>query len=484
MKKQIFLLPAVLLVLASCSDFLDRMPYSAIPTADFYKTEKELDLAGIGLYGSLQTFYQAEYPQLAELCSDNTSCGNGENAADGEFDNFSLNSMNSKLENAWNRSYNAILQTNKVLASLPSVDFADPVKKQQIQGEALFIRGLSYFNLVRMFGKVPLVTEVLTQADARQLVRDPVDDIYALILTDLDDASDLLPASYSGNSIGRATRWAALTLLGKVYMTLNRFDDALVPLGEVIDDGPYQLLTDYAAIFDPANANHAESIFEIQYEGGNLGEGSAWSFQAHNRNIASAMGISSAAATLPTASIISALGNKTSARYLASIGEIKVGTTTYRHVKKHYMEHTVQNQSDDNWPLLRYADVLLMYAEASNETTATPDAEVVEMVNKIRRRAFALPIDTPNATYDLPAVQTSTQAAFRNAVWEERRVELAFEGHRWFDLVRTGQFISVMNQHAVEANYSFRVDAHNAIYPVPQREIDINPKLRPNNPGY
>src|SRR5690606_31829293 len=148
----------------------------------------------------------------------------------------------------------------------------------QVEGEARFVRALSYFNLVRMFGKVPLDTLVLTQEQARKSIRNEVEDIYEVIVHDLEMASVQLPGAYTGNGIGRATKWAALTLLGKVYLTKHEFDKAVDPLKTVVEDGPYSLLPNYADIFDPKNANHAESIFEIQYEGGTLGEGSRWSF--------------------------------------------------------------------------------------------------------------------------------------------------------------------------------------------------------------
>lgn len=480
-----FLLSATTVLCGSCSDFLDRDPYSSIPMSNAYKTEKDMNLATIGLYGTLQTFYMTNYPEYSELASDNTYTSNGENDQLGQFDRFSLNSMNSPLSSAWDNAYHSIMQCNLVLEKLPPVEFSDPEKKEQIEGEALFIRALSYFNLVRMFGKVPLVKKVLTQSEARQVKRDEVDLVYECITTDLNKASNLLPPSYMGKDIGRATRYAALTLLGKVYLTIHKYDLALEPLNTVITEGNYELLTNFEDIFNPSNANHKESIFEIQYEGGNLGEGSRWSFKAHPRQIAGAMGISATDATLPTKSIIDAF-DKTSKRYAASVGSMTYNGVTRNHVKKHYMEHTVQNSSDDNWPLLRLADVYLMYAEAYNETTTVPDPAAVEFVNKIRRRAYGLKIDgSEDKSKDLQPIQYATRDAFRQAIWDERRIELAFEGHRWFDLVRTGQYVTVMNEHvASEFNGNFTVQPFHSLYPVPQVEIDINPLLKPNNEGY
>jgi len=172
---------------------------------------------------------------------------------------------------------------------------------------------------------------------------------------------------------------------------------------------------------------------------------------------------------------------KTSPRYLATIGRMSGRV----HINKHYMDHSYQNQSDDNWPLLRLADVMLMYAEALNETSATPPAEAIELVNQIRRRAFGLPISGSDNSRDLSGTFTGDQENFRDALALERRLELAFEGHRWFDLVRTGKYVEVMNEHfETYYNGDFKVEPYHRIFPVPQREIDINPLLKPNNEGY
>ena len=146
------------------------------------------------------------------------------------------------------------------------------------------------------------------------------------------------------------------------------------------------------------------------------------------------------------------------------------------------MDHTMQNQSDDNWPLLRYADVLLMYAEALNETSGTPPQEAIELVNQIRRRAFGLPQNAISARDLWPSMTADTES-FRNAIYLERRLELAFEGHRWFDLIRTGTYQTVMNSYFGSSS-PYKVESYHRLFPVPQQEIDINPLLKPNNEGY
>ena len=493
-KKNIALYIIFMYSMVSCTDFLDREPFSDISSADFYTTEANIDLAAVGMYGRLRIYYQ-NYVTFAELPSDNAQTPSAGSDNLGQFDKFSMVALNAMLSNNWNQSYNGILQANKVLLSLPNITFNNSEKKDQIEGEARFIRALNYFNLVRIYGKVPIVVTIIDQHEARKLTRNEEEDVYKLIVDDLEAAAALLPPSYTGNNIGRATRWAALSLLGKVYVTRSEFNEALAPLKEVVEQGPYSLLPNFADIFLPSNANHKESVFEIQYEGGTLEMGSSWGFAAHPRVLANAMGISTADATVPTSDIIqtfesaSKANESTSPRYLATIGTMQYtsngNTLSAKHVKKHYMEHTVQNQSDDNWPLIRFADVMLMYAEALNETEATPSTTAIELVNKIRRRAFGFAIEGGNNTTDLTSDKTTSQSAFRDAIMLERRLELAFEGHRWFDLIRTGKYVEVMNNHFnTYFNSLYKVETYHRLFPVPQREIDINPLLKPNNEGY
>lgn len=470
---------------SACSGFLDTKPFNSLEQSEFYQTEKQINLATIGLYGTLQDFFKSNYPTLTELPSDNMYSANGSTATDGQFDGFAIQPLNSILSSAWSSLYHSILQCNLLLEKAPAVEYSSPVDSIRFQAEARYVRAMDYFSLVRMFGNVPKVTKPQTVEESRKVVRDSAESIYEeVIIKDLLFAAENLPASYSGNDYGRATKYAALSLLGKVYLTLHRYQDCADALLPVIESKQYSLLPNFADIFDPANAGNAEMIFEVQFEGGNLGEGSRWSFNSHPRDLAGYFGISSTDQGIPTKSIINAM-DKQSARYDGSLGTATYKGKTANYVKKHYMDFTVQNSSDDNWPYLRYADILLMYAEAMNETLESPSEEIIEYVNQIRRRAYALPIAGTDKSHDLQAIQVLSRDSFRTAVWEERRLELAFEGHRWFDLVRTGQMVDVMRDHIdSEFNGKYTVHPYNVLFPVPQAQIDINPLLRPNNEGY
>lgn len=473
----------VLVAVSSCN-LLDLQVWNNVEKDEFYKTPNDIQLAVTGAYGTLASFYYQNYVHFSELPSDNAHT-TGETSALANIDKFSTSPVNSFLESGWQQAYRCIANVNEIIKAMDEVEFYSMDEYNQYMGEVLFIRALTYFNLVRMFGDLPLVDEVISLDQARKLKRTEAELIYSeRIIPDLTMAMNMLPTKYSGADIGRATRGAAMSLLGKVYLTIHDYANAELVLSQVIAAGEYSLLENFADIFNPDNANHKESIFEIQFEKSRTG-GSFWSCAAHNQSLSNEFGISCSSATMPTTSIRTALStpNPNSPRYLASIGRGKNNGAYY--IKKHYMELSIQNHSDDNWPVLRYADVLLMYAEASNELTATPSEKAIKYVNQVRRRANGLDINTPSEDYDLSESEIITKDVFRHVIWEERRVELAFEGHRWFDLVRTGQFLDVMNQHFVdEFNGLYLLEDYNQLFPIPQREIDVNPNLAPNNPGY
>jgi hypothetical protein len=478
----IYLLFFLFLGLAAC-DQLDTTRYNSLSIEDVYETEEDVNVAVIGAYGSLSEFYRRNYPNIFELPADNATTS-GEGSDLGELDKFSFVSMNGKLRAGWVNSYNCIANVNLTLENMEAVSFFKEETKEQYRGELYFIRALSYFNLVRMFGDVPLVDKTITQQEARAAIRNKASDVYnELIIRDLKKCyEELLPNNYTGQNIGRATKWAAAALLAKVYMTLGDFVQAESILNDIIESNEYSLLQNFSAIFDPNNANHAESIFEIQFEKTMTG-GSFWSCAAHARSLSQEFGVSTAEETQPTQSIIDAL-EPNSARYNGTIGRGRNNGAYY--VKKHYMELSIQNHSDDNWPLLRFADILLMYAEASNELTVAPSDRAIKYVNMVRRRAYGIdPLNETNTEHNLPSSITESQTFFREALWHERRLELAFEGHRWFDLIRTDQYVEVMNQHFQDYyNGKYYVEKYHKLFPIPQSEIDINPNLLPNNEGY
>lgn len=467
-----------LCVLASgCSGFLDLAPIDATNVSNFYKNASDMQAAVTAAYGMLANAgeYGYAYYNVAEVRSDNTmNWEGGGNLPDAELDQFKMASTNEIIRVMWVDTYRGILAANTVLDHIGGAQMEDALR-QRFTGEARFLRALQYFNLVRTFGDVPLVlSETKSVDEGYSQPRVPKAEVYAQIIADLTEAEQKLPASYSGNDIGRATSGAAKALLGKVYLTTGDYAKAKDKLKQVIDAGTYKLLDDYAALWPAANANNAESLFEVQFKKGGTGTGSSFYNNFAPRNSGSSVikvGFASGR-NLPTADLIAAyepgdyrknvslsLGytDNLTGKYVADPYTLKFQDTPF-----------TDGDADNNWPVLRYADVLLMYAEAVNATDG-PGAAAYDAVNAVRKRAklTALPAGL-------------SKAAFALAIEHERQVELAFEGHRWFDLVRTGRAVVVMNGHFKAPV----VQDFNAVFPIPQTQIDINPAGIKQNPGY
>nr|WP_295923853.1 RagB/SusD family nutrient uptake outer membrane protein [uncultured Dyadobacter sp.] len=477
MKLHKLALASLVLLSASCTDFLDLSPRDAANVGNFYKNAADMQAAVDAAYGMLASAgeYGYAYYNVSEVRSDNTfNWEGGGNLPDAELDQFKMSSTNEIIRLMWVDTYRGILACNSVLDHIDGAQMDDALRQRFI-GEAKFLRALKYFNLVRTFGDVPLVLkETKTVDEGYSQARVPQAEVYAQIIADLNEAASKLPASYTGNNIGRATKGAAQALLGKVYLTIKDFAKAKDILKQVIAQGTYKLLADYAALWPVANANNEESIFEVQFKKGGTGTGSSFYNNFAPRNSGSSViqvGFAGGRNN-PTSDLISAY-DAGDARKAVSLATGYTDVLTGKFVADPYTlkyrdTPFSEGDADNNWVVLRYADVLLMYAEAVNETTG-PDAEAYEAINAVRKRAkLAL----------LPA--GLSKAAFALAVEHERQVELAFEGHRWFDLVRTGREVTVMNAHFKAPV----VAAFNAVFPIPQTQIDVNPSGIKQNPGY
>lgn len=262
----------ICLVFISCEkNFLDLSPISNPSVASFYKTNNDIEIALNAAYGSLQRNgqYRYAYWNVGEVRSDNaTTFEGGGNLADAEIDQFKEGSSNSILNSMWLDTYNGILLCNVVIERVEKVAIDENLKKRFI-GEAEFLRALMYFNLLRTFGDVPLVLKETTSVqEGYDQGRVATSEVYAQIIKDLSDAETRLPGTYAGKDIGRATKGAAQALLGKVFLTKGDYAAAATKLEEVISEGSYQLLPDYASLWISSNGNNAESIFEVQYKKG------------------------------------------------------------------------------------------------------------------------------------------------------------------------------------------------------------------------
>jgi starch-binding outer membrane protein, SusD/RagB family len=474
----------IIMTSSGCSsDFLDLAPISQLNSNNFYKTPEDMKNALTAVYGSLQYGgqYYSSMHVIGELRSDNTEIPNPNAGADLQaVDGFTNVPVTSTSSNTWNAHYQGIQAANIVIDKIQGVAMDAALKSRYI-GEAKFLRALMYFNLVRIYGDVPLVTAVINNPqEGYTYARENTEKVYAQIIADLVDAEASLPFVYTGTDIGRATKGAAMSLLGKVYLTRKEWTLAAEKLKQVIDASAqtkYLLRPTYAGIFGTTNKNNSESIFEVQFKGGSNGEGSPFSNQF--APIGSGTAVVSVGNPLgqniPTAEMYASYeaGDLRRDVSMATSYTLSGKVINHNYILKYRSTPASNLDSDINWIVLRYADVLLMYAEALNELGFVADGPAFGYLNQTRKRAGLTEL---SSTHTNAAFRVTSQAEFRLAVEKERRSELAFEGHRWFDLVRTGRALGVMASKGMQA--------HQALFPIPQSQIDINPGLITQNPGY
>lgn len=470
---------------SSCSDFLEQNPQTDLSENDFYKTADDILSAVNGVYSSLQEgdIYGNWYV-FGEIPSDNTRNQlSGSVTTQNEFDQFYIDTQNSMIANFWKAAYKVINRTNTVLGRIDGIEINTELANRY-KLECKFIRALMYFNLVRVYGDVPLVLKEISISESYDILREPKENVYNQIIADLKEAQDL-PVSYSTAEDGRATQGAAKALLANVYMTLHKYAEAETILAEIINSGRYSLLENtpgslnidgYKNVFSPVNHNSKEGIFEIQFLKGGYGEGSNYAnnFAPENSgtNVVAVGG--TGGNNIPEMDIYNAYEEGDLRRdFSMSLGYYDNSKNNEwvesRYVCK-FMDVPYQNNdASNNYPVIRYADVILMYAEALNQNGKT--AEACKYLNMTRRRGFGYQT-TETSPVDL---QTTDKAQFALMVEQERRVELAFENHRWFDLIRTGRAVEVMRSKG------FSLNETNLICPIPQKQIDVNPKLTQND---
>ncbi|TDH28737.1 RagB/SusD family nutrient uptake outer membrane protein [Segetibacter sp. 3557_3] len=488
MKKQFVIYTALVFVLflvtSSCNkDFLEQLPETTRTTNTVYKTSGDFYNAVIGAYSTLKHngLYgnggaNAALLNLGETVSDNADFGATRavsNVSTFELEDFNFSLSNTFFSSAWTGHYIGIARTNTILSRLPAASL-DKALSDRFEGEAKFLRGLFYFNLVRLFGDVQLVTtETNDPNEGYNILKSPAAKVYEQIISDLSAAETLLPAAISNAEAGRASRWAAKALLGKVYLTQKEYVKAATKLNEIIASAQFNVTANtYAAVFSNLTAFSANKdiIFAVQYKSGNIGQGSAiWSATIPWGGPATSFGVNGGSGEgflRPTAEMINAYepGDLRKAATVATSYMIGNTTVNERYLVKYRQNGINQNEADIDFPVLRYADVLLMYAEALVEQGQV--ATAVPFVNQVRTRAGLAGLST-----------TLSQADARMAIENERRFELAFEAHRWFDLIRTGRYLAVMTSKG------YATKEFHKFYPIPQRETDLNPSLAQNE-GY
>jgi hypothetical protein len=460
------------MVASGCKkSFVDLTPQGIVPVTSYYSTEIDIKNALTGTYSSLRPIYNEQYG-FGEIPSDNTQTYGESEVLYGEQDKLTWTPASTNLQNAWTRFYATIAYANIVLGHVNTPPMTQ-ANRDSYTGQAKFLRALMYFNLVRMFGGVPLIlTEITSEEQAYTYNRATAAAVYAQIEKDLTEAAAVLPASYTGSDIGRATSIAANGLLGKVYMFENKTTQAESILATVTATAG--TLIPYSQVFGLGNDNNKDILFSVQYLGGGYSEGNTFArgFVPQPSGTTITQFVTGNSNNIGTADLYNAFETGDS-RLNVSIGVFISGSLTYYYAKK-FVYPTVLgvSEGDNDWPVLRYGDVILLYAEALNENGKT--SEALTQLNLVRARA------------NLNAKTGLTQSDTRDAIRNERRVELCFEAERWFDLVRWNTFIPVMTAFKAKGSVNGtigNITPNLNVYPIPLREIQLNPNIA-QNPGY
>jgi len=484
MKKLIYL-AIFLLAGTSCSDFLEENPSSLMVDSNFYKTEADADAAIVAVYDGLNdqsNIYYRGFYLLSELTTDNAECGQGvANANIFALDGYTYGPVNDRIYVLYQSVYKTIANANVAIDKIPAIPIAD-TKKNRLLAEAKFVRALLYFNMVRLFGDLPLVLNQVTSLDDVNIPRSETSKVYAQIISDLEFGEQNLDATNASGNLGRATKASATGLLAKVYLTLKDYPKARDKAKTILDNTQLGLLDNYADVFTPQNRYNKEVIFSIQNKGNTgAGNGFAMALFIPRSTIALPGGgtVAGNSADVPTEEFYKSFkaGDLRKDRTFFTEYDAGAGKATFRpHWYKFFDPSSIANLGEGtlNYPVIRYADVLLTYAEALNEING-PSAEAFEAVNKVRRRAYGKAIATANPDIDL---QGLSKTALQDAVLEERRWEFGFEGQRWFDLIRTGKLLSTL-----QAKGNTAIKDYHVLFPLPQRELDVNKSLTQNK-GY
>lgn len=448
--------------MTSCGDsFFDLEPASSVTIDKVYKTASDYNVAVIGCYAKLQSQVNF-YTECCEYRSDNLSLGAPTAGTQDRYDidHFTEKPSNGILSSYWANFNNNVYRCNLLLDQIDGANFAENLKKQY-KGEAMFIRALNYFNMYRIWGGVPATKHVVSAAEALKVARYSDEQMFDLIAGDLKEIVDnnYLPETYSSADMGRATSGAAKALLGKVYLTFHKWTEAKDILSQLI--GKYQLVSPIAQVFNVDNKNNNEIIFAVHFNKEIEGEGHSYWYNLTNASDD----------TNQTSSLLNTFPTGDTRKDLITYVQVE---KTVRLMNKFYdtKSPTFKTVGNDQI-LLRYADVLLMYAEALNEIQydASEGSLALKYLNAIRQRA---------GISNLTAKQLPTQEKFRKGILVERQREFPYEGQRWFDLVRMGFAKSVMAENGVE------IKDYQLLFPIPQQEIEKvgNKSILWQNPGY
>jgi starch-binding outer membrane protein, SusD/RagB family len=443
MKKILY--PLIILFLLSGCDVLDVEPYDSIPASAAFKDKKGIESGILGSYSAFQSlsYYGRTYIIFSDLAADNLSHPADATSSDyAEVDNNGILPENSAISGTWAAIYDGINRTNNVIVKVPAMADMTETEKNQALGELYFIRALNHFNLMNYFGGIPIKTEPTVGVENLDAGRDPVADVYGQIITDLTFAEEHLAASASNKT--RASKYAATALLARVNLYKGDYDQAWIKANDVIEDGGYTLLDSYGTVF--AADGCAESIFEVDFTEVDRNRIAEYNFPKSlngRREVA------------PDAGLLSAYETNDERKDFSIAWD---GSNAYAN------KYNDLSKGADNVIVLRLAEMYLIRAEAEAHKPGGNITAIQDDINVIRTRANLLP------------TAVSTLGGLLTVVENERRIEFAFEGQRWFDLVRTGRAVVVL-PHVTNINKT--------LFPIPSDELltNNNPDMT-QNPGY
>jgi len=461
----------------SCSDVLDKAPLGVLDADNYFKTADDAIQGINATYKPLLMNSENNnfYWVFGTLSSEEALAG-GDGSRPGiiEIDIMKHTAATQEINDFWKLNYAGIVQANTVITKTPQVD-ADQDLKNRIIGEGLFLRSYYHFILTQVFGDVPLILEIQTP-DEVNVSRTPKAIVLAQIAADCELAATLLPLSYSGGDVGRVTKGAALALAAKAYLYLQDYNSVLNRIADIKALGIYSLQADYRNNFIDSTQNNSESVWEIQHENLELGVGNYLNQWWLSKKVMDGYGFCEVSMDFvnafepndPRLKFTVARHNEPYFGYTYKASFSSTGASPRKYLQDKD-EVTQKADGGINYTAIRYADVLLWEAEALAELGRT--AEALVPLETVRARARAQAADPANT---LPAITTTDKQELINLIRHERLVELGFEMHRFFDLVRWGIAADVIDGF---------VAGKNEVFPIPQTELDLNPNLQ-QNPGY
>lgn len=487
--KYIYIILFISTLTACSDDFLVLENPNKIDSKNFYRTEADLISAVTGAYSETQRFPEVFNLYLSEGRSNNIFAGiDGAQRDLVDISVFRTTPDLGTLDDAWRVGYSVIGKVNKTLEVIVDLNLDNEALNVQFEAEMKFIRGYTYYNLTRVFGRIPLIASLVSPENALEIGQSELPEIYEQIESDLQFAAANLPETYPVEELGRASKLAAISMLAELYLTWSGFpvensaklSDAIVLLEEVLaeEGGLLKWSPNYSELFK-ANNDNRFSLFEIQYTSGSAGLGATFPSQFLSNNMKDFPFNGGVPMIRPSEDLVAVFDVKNDLRFKASIDTTYVNNF-WMPVEADYINKwferglSLLSRSDwpHNYPVMRPSNVFLMHAEALNQRDGVPSMVAIESLNRPRRRA------------GLTDLNPTTKEEFQTALKDEYRREFVAEGVYWHYLVRSGMAVEVMNAWFEETSQDITIDEHHLIYPIPFSQLFISPGLYEQNPGY